>query len=411
MHRLFISFDSADRDPYLSRFLDDIRSSLRSLPDAEVFVDPEITPGAEWTPYSLEAARTSQAMLSVCSPRYFNSSRCGREFAIFQRRIQASSHGAASVAAIFPMIWEPVRGGMPDAISRIQYSSANFPKEYLAEGLRYLAKLRTYRPAYQQTVQEIGRWIEKALHDSLLVPEEESSPEHLMNAFETSTDNAFAAPSEDDGRAALFSFAVGARQDLQQVRESLGAYGQKPSEWQPYTSPVGSIAQVIAAQANLRFREIPLWGSTPTDFLERLESANANLSPVIILADPWSMGLEPFRTALQRYDSLNLPTCAAIVPIQQDDETLRHRSALDSILRETLRYRMASGDSVALRSVTSEAELRNALMETITQLRLRRIEQSVAVKSIVDADLVREAETRGVTIGHLPVIRGPGGVP
>ena len=66
MSRLFISFDPADRDPYLSRFFDELKSAVHEqLPYAEFFAHTEVGLEANWEHSNIEAARTSGAMLSV----------------------------------------------------------------------------------------------------------------------------------------------------------------------------------------------------------------------------------------------------------------------------------------------------------------------------------------------------------
>src|SRR4051794_21468728 len=86
---LFISYDAADRDPYLARFLDDLRRRvLEILPKAEFFEDRETLSGSTWAGRVYEAAATSAALLSIYSPRYFNNAACGRVFTIFRWRLK-----------------------------------------------------------------------------------------------------------------------------------------------------------------------------------------------------------------------------------------------------------------------------------------------------------------------------------
>jgi FxsC-like protein len=375
----------------LTRFLDELRQSIQtSLPGADFFEDRETRVGTTWNGDLLKAAGTCQALLSIYSPRYFNNGNCGRVFEMFRWRIKRA--GEHSLPIIFPVIWEPVRGGIPEIAREFQFAPPGFPKEYLAEGLRYLAKLRLYRTAYHQFVEYLGQAIGESLQRSALPPAADHSPQQIENAFRSPTDSGV--------NTALFSFAVGTASDLETVRDSVGTYGDSPSEWRPFELPIGIVALQAASEAKLLFREIPLRDCRPTEFLERLKSATANLEPLILLVDPWSMGLEPIRSGLLRYDSLTLPTTAVVVPwMEHDPETHRHRSALQSILHETLRFRTAAPESAGLfRNARSQPELRSVLVETLTKLRLKRIEHSVATKVIAPNDVV---------FGQLPVIGFP----
>ena len=131
MLSLFISYDPGDRDPYLARFLDELRQRVQALlPGAEFFEDREMAIGANWKRRAFEAAGTCQALLGIYSPRYFNNADCGRTFEIFRWRMELLKDraGGRSVPVIFPVIWEPVRGRIPEPASDIQFARPEFPR-------------------------------------------------------------------------------------------------------------------------------------------------------------------------------------------------------------------------------------------------------------------------------------------
>src|SRR5262249_35547842 len=152
--RVFISYartDAQQRD--LREFLDDLLFEVRSKSgfgeDQLRFLDTEaIRMGQEWQTQLLEALRTSRICVCLCSQSYLNSPTCGREYQAFLNRretfVRSQPSAQRQPRIIFPVIWERP-SGIPEAISRFQYSEDGFPELYVKEGLRFLKRLDRFK--------------------------------------------------------------------------------------------------------------------------------------------------------------------------------------------------------------------------------------------------------------------------
>ncbi|MFB9356850.1 TIR domain-containing protein, partial [Actinoplanes nipponensis] len=88
----FLSYARGRDDVYVHQFFQDLSQEVRALaglgPEAEVgFLDHRsIQPGDVWPETLVDALSRCQAFLALCSPAYFLSEPCGREWAIFAER-------------------------------------------------------------------------------------------------------------------------------------------------------------------------------------------------------------------------------------------------------------------------------------------------------------------------------------
>lgn len=80
--------------------------------------------GAHWRAELREAARSSSVMIALCSDDYFTSDWCGREWAVFQERInRATPPGGVPPAAIIPLPWLPLTRERPEPVRDVQMMS------------------------------------------------------------------------------------------------------------------------------------------------------------------------------------------------------------------------------------------------------------------------------------------------
>jgi hypothetical protein len=121
----FMSYARADRqDGYVQQFIEDLRRDLSLAsavpPDDAVFFDTDsIQMATEWEPTIRSALSTSKVCVSLCSPNYFHSGFCGREYKVFldRRSDYMRLHPGNECNIIFPLIWISADDPMPQAVS------------------------------------------------------------------------------------------------------------------------------------------------------------------------------------------------------------------------------------------------------------------------------------------------------
>jgi hypothetical protein len=170
MSHLFFSYARNDAfSPFLKEFYLDLVRELRAkdgtLPASEadgslIYLDAsEIKLGAIWKPEIIESLQTCRAFLALCSPAYFNSDYCGKELAVFRRRLLAHN-SETPPPLIFPVLWEVderVKAALATHFEGIQYTQGEFGKVYLEEGLSYL--LRQERTQYGKVLHFLAKAI------------------------------------------------------------------------------------------------------------------------------------------------------------------------------------------------------------------------------------------------------------
>lgn len=142
-------------DGYLPRFYDELvetirpkRSRREGQPEAIGFLDREgIGVGDAWPSKLSEALRTSRVFVPIYSPSYFASEFCGKEWAVFERRLTELK---PRPPLIMPVLWMPperLPSPLPGSAANVQYDHRSFGEKYTNEGLWRLFKLGKFRDA------------------------------------------------------------------------------------------------------------------------------------------------------------------------------------------------------------------------------------------------------------------------
>lgn len=182
-------------------FFDDLLAEVRSLlPGADAFRDQrDIALGVPFADVILSALCSARAMLSVCSPAYFASEFCGKEWGLFQARARAA---ARAPATLIPVVWIPA-DTIPAHVRERQLWGAGMPSSYGQRGLRFLIQRKDengHRSDYLDSVQLLARTLCDALKRDDLLLESPVVPtlEELSNVF---ADTRTASPVEPRGVA------------------------------------------------------------------------------------------------------------------------------------------------------------------------------------------------------------------
>lgn len=189
----YLSYARADSQrEYLERFFFDLSDSVRirlrlRLSQQVAFYDRESRDSnVQWIGPLADALRNSKALVCLTSPSVFSSERCGREWQLFQDRID--SHSAESPSAkyaIIPVPWVPSME-MPRIVSRA--FQAIFGAEFATVGevgvLRMLQSPKEYRDEYLRLTDFLAELVVSAVNEIDLPPLENlPRQEDVQNAF------------------------------------------------------------------------------------------------------------------------------------------------------------------------------------------------------------------------------------
>jgi FxsC-like protein len=417
----FLSYSTTDDSPYLTKFYEDLALEVRRLaalrgdmrPKDIGFIDvSSIQTGEFWDNALLNALRSSRMLVCLYSRGYFGSEYCGKEFQIFMSRVAKYAatlpKGQKQPRLIMPVLWDPpdwLPQRLPEIITRIQFTHADFGQVYAEKGLLYLLKMGRYADDYQQFLDSFARALVRDAEQHTLPHEGDVPPlAEVLSAFHASAPavglDADLTPENVGPGAAQFVFVAGRDQELRSVRNRIDAYGSEGGrDWRPFlpdvSRAVGIISQGAAAREDLFYEQLPVG----QDLLDKLRIAERTNTIVLFVVDPWSADLQHYRQRLQEYDQLNFINCGILVPWnERDDEMANSSDRLRYNIRQTF-YRTFMANSTYIRdSIGTVDELERELIAAINDVR-RRIVQHAEVMRPVAAG---EAKP-------LPQISGPGG--
>ena len=338
----FLSYARGDDDPYVERFYTDLCAEVRVATGEDAgtevgFLDRRsIEPGRPWSGALVKALADCPVFLALCSPAYYRSVSCGREWSIFEDRL---AEAGDEPPALLPLIWQPA-ADVPSAVRRRQHITAaagGLPDQ----GLRQLLRLARNQDAYREFLSTFALRIaaaHRAPGTGRRGPLREWAD--VASAFHPVTPGNGAGPAAGGAAPAgshhvYFVVAAPTATEVAAVRTDLRHYGERSHDWAPYRPaldmPLGSFAAGIAADSNL--------GATITtvDQLFRcIERAVRHNQIVVLLVDPWSTRIPHQEQILHRYDQRREPATAVLIPWSRDDaETNEHTVALEDGLRRT----------------------------------------------------------------------------
>lgn len=189
----FLSYARLDGqdDNYLHRFVEDLRREVRTRcghPSVQGvgFLDTtNIAPGEAWSTELSEALHRCHTFVAICSPTFFASEYCGKEWQAFSDRCQRGRlPGTGQSPSLLPVIWTPLPD-LPSALARLQYDHVSFGKLYAQRGLRYLLQLKRNQDEYQEFLVALAERIVHLVRMSPL-PQQPDPPafHEIRSAFE-----------------------------------------------------------------------------------------------------------------------------------------------------------------------------------------------------------------------------------
>jgi hypothetical protein len=390
----FTSYARLDGDKSLRRFASELKEEVRSatgLPAESIafFDTTNIENGDDWAAVLSDGLCTSQLCVCLCSPTYFNSRFCGKEYSVFSTRrahwLEQPANAGKRPRVIFPVVWQISASRPPAAVTELQDSDDAFPKNYREMGLRALAKLKGQKDNYTKVKMALAQRMRDALHAAQL-PDLPALPhfDEIPSAFHDTGPAAtgWLAPYSV---AVVFCHAQGA-------------------DWRPYAEAdfVGVLAEAAASKLKLLYGQI----APDATLIQRLADAHQRRDAVLVLTDAASLASHPeMAAALNSPESAN----AALLTIWSDSTV--DRTAGEQSIRALVPKRSegAAARFDELTSILSAADLRAKLETAMVRVRSALIAEDRPVRRVEDAAIEREAQRDGIPFASAPGISGPGG--
>ena len=318
VHHFFFSYarrDSAD-DPYLRRFYEDLRKEVSSRGGVEKesagFFDIHQPTGTDWPTTSGTAVGSCKVFVPVYSPWYFNSDACGSEWHGFGRRLtQHHARTGEHLASVLPVWWLPPNT-RPPATQNLHDTRDQFGATYREFGLHTLIRQKRCQDEYLTFLNGFALQILKAA---------EKPPCPIAGINLRTEPNAFAQSvqveekSQAGGSKVInFVVAAGTSAEMQNVRQVLDTYGRTWRDWAPYVprycDPLVLKAQDVAVEQRMISGPV-LAGD---DLIQVLDRAKKNQELVVLLVDPWIVGIERYRDLLEQLGSRRYMNVAILLP-------------------------------------------------------------------------------------------------
>lgn len=399
MATFFFSYARANLDVYLEAFEKDLRRLLRgriggSAEDL-MFVDREtLEPGSEWPQQLAKDLRTCQVFLSIESPDYFQSVYCGKEWSAFHRRL-----GKPVLPLHIRIGWLPIpkrqRENLPQAVQDIQDTRAAVGDNF--EQLVRAQPGGPYQAALNKLVELIVSVWEK---HTLPAADQILDLSEIESAF-SSLGQVEAPRKKTAGvRHVRFGVVAAAQEEVRGFREPSDGYGSLPVDWMPFhpedSWPIGPFAQGVAASQKLTSHFLSLDG----DLQKELADAEKARNLVILLVDPWALGMKQHEALFRSYEDMHFLSCSLLIPWPNDPQTRNSRDKLVDLVRTALAKTALREPGSYREEIDRIERLESELIKAITN----------ATAHIVDLmEVTRRVESGSGRKIALPLLTGPAG--
>jgi FxsC-like protein len=326
--------DRADPDYWVKRFFHELETEVRHL-DHRLhggFADHRIPAGLDPRQYAAQNLAECRVFVPLYSDNYFENDKCGREWAVFERRRRLrKARTGDDGRAIVPVLWTPSTREVPECARRVPAARLLETDLYLDLGLYQL--IRLYEHEYHEAVLRLAQLI---VHRARA----EAPPAISPDAY-ADVEPAFPGHAEPQ-RPLYIAVAAAVRRTLPKDRDP-EYYGGHPEQWRPYQpqvlEPLAERAARIAGTVGYQARISVLTTSSPETKMPgpQLDPQRPQ-GPSILLADPWVFdGFAASRTALERVDRCRRETVRLMVPWNSADaETSRQRLFLEARVQSTV---------------------------------------------------------------------------
>ena len=385
----FFSYAHGEDTAYFDRFYDDLRKEVAEVTKRDAhgvgFRDTtDIGLGRSWRSELVQALSTCECFVPVLAPRLLDSPYCGKEWQLFQNRIDAGEPpGPSQPSRLLPVLWRPLDGDLPEVLRKYQRMHGDLGAAYHENGLLKLIKLGKFRDEYEEFLSKFATMMKDAVAAAKLPPVTEPiDMDAVPDAFHQARPQPSPqVPRETTLRHVLLVVAAGAEPDLKKVRHEVSAYGHSWLTWRPFPQPCGETA-IVAAQAVVSGLGL---SSTPLQFddtvvaqleeIHQLEESDKGRIFVILL-DPWSAAVSPYEKSLRWFDKQRFLSGAVLEVWQDDTETKQRSSDLYAQVKKAIPALYGTGTSTSLfRVVADKATFGEELIRVVSAIQGRLIEK------------------------------------
>jgi FxsC-like protein len=386
----FLSYARGDDDAYVERFYHDlcaevrVRTGLGREVEVGFFDNHSIAPGAAWSERVIDALSQCRAFLALCSPAYFLSETCGKEWTVFADRLQRYRESTGvQPPALIPLVWFPPRS-MPPVAEALQYRADVLGDAYNRDGLRQLIRLQRNRDLYLEFVSAVAESIvATAYAHDVPRPSQQADLNRVPSVFHNHSPVTLSAGVAHRITADLtapagshfvhFVVVSASRDEIARLRGNVQLYGAHPHDWAPYgpsrPTSLGDIACRVAAE-----RSFQSGLADAEDLAALIDRANESNHIVVLLVDAWAVGLERHGNALKAYDQRMEPTTAVMVPCSlEDEETQQHWGHLSQSLRTVFLNHTVGRDDVMFRSSVLTPDTFEADLQVVLEVAKNRV--------------------------------------
>jgi FxsC-like protein len=374
----FFSYSTKDAaGDYLRRLFEDLSQSVAahkggSPNEVGFFAPRDIDLGSVWKSQLSRALQVCKILVPIWSENYFRSPFCCKEYFAFRSRCLENPHpGDRQHNLIRPILLvRPESLDVPASCSSLQDSTEALGAGYRAKGVRYfLQHAARYGEDFQDFLLAFTHGLQDAMKAcDLPARREPFDIAKLPSAFDLPDSTEKAGETRPTNRV-HFVFVAGSATAMKGIRgDRAAAYGTGSHEWKPFypasEEEIGLVAQRVALAERLVSSPLAI----RVDLVKHLESEGLLNDVVAILADPWSLEIEPLHEAMRAYDRSDLLNCTLLILWNRGDPlTASRRGHLDKVLSEVLKNKMFGTTSPERfrHRIESLADLESALQAAL----------------------------------------------
>jgi FxsC-like protein len=366
------------------------------------FRDTEQRPGGDWPRKVSDALGECPVFIPVYSPNHFNSPVCGQEWHAFAGRLAAhETETGEKPDCIIPVWWVPPIGDLPVVTQHLNDTRRQFGAEYREYGLRYLVQLAEHESRYRDFLVKFATAVITASHappGPRVIPDLLSLPNPFAATLARPVANG-ERPASSGPRNVTFIIAAAPRQDMADVETAPEKYGDDWRDWRPYQpacpDPVAVRAQSVAAAQ----RMISAVDHADDSLFTLLHRARQNGEVVVLIVDPWAVGLPAYSPLLERLNAVRSSYAAVVAPWETREVLVTPAGGHAHDMLYAALGDWVDGGQLGFRDdVWSIEDFEKILGQVVIEIRARIINRG---------DLVRRVTEGGPAVR--PVLAGPGG--
>lgn len=389
-----------ERDKLLRQFYEDLENRIFLLRPPEEgekvgFRDEVGIPVGEIWHEALEnALKTTRVFIYIYSPHYFNSWWCEWEWFVFQKRLEKyQEQYGRRPPLMLPVLWEPDCKNAPPCATSLEFSYEVFGEVYKQKGLRFIMsrKKHAYQPFLDDFAKMIVHTVEQQQYE-LCQLDQLPSLEETQNLFcrklasGASVSRSDHKPHEAGPGYAKFVYIAGHSDEMQTVRNDVGAYGKKGGgDWKPYfpecDDEIYKISmKIVRRETSFEFNY--LRDLSNDVLLEEIKDCKTK-NVVVLLIDPWTLKLQHYAEVMGKYDQDIGNSAVLILFNAKNEETCNHLSILKDVVKTKFPSKISDKSSDMFRDhITSLEELESELSVALHKIRIKIIQTSPSVRKV-----------------------------